>query len=91
MLAQKPQAVYEAAMIDAAQMRAARGLLNWTQKELAERSGASVATIKNVEAAVRDTRGSTLRAIQEAFEAAGVVFMEPGDMRTGGKGVRLKG
>ena len=90
MLAQKPQAVYEAAMIDAAQMRAARGLLNWTQRELAERSGASVATIKNVEAAVRDARGSTLRAIQEAFESAGVVFMEPGDMRTGGKGVRLK-
>lgn len=90
MLARKPQAVYETAMIDAAQMRAARGLLNWTQRELAERSGASVATIKNVEAAVRDTRGSTLRAIQEAFEAAGVVFMEPGDMRTGGKGVRLK-
>lgn len=74
MLAPRPHTVYETAMIDAAQMRAARGLLNWTQRELAERSGASLATIKNVEAAVRDTRVGTLRAIQEAFEAAGVVL-----------------
>lgn len=91
MLAQKPLPVYEAAMIDAAQMRAALGLLDWKQKDLAERSGVSVATIRNVDAGIRDIRSSTLRAIQEAFESAGVVFMEPGDMRTGGKGVRLKG
>lgn len=77
-------------MLDAAQIRAARGLLAWTQKDLSERSGASVATIKNIEGQVRDTRAGTLMAIQGAFEAAGVVFMEPGDMRTGGKGVRLK-
>lgn len=89
MLAHKPQAVYQEAMIDAAQVRAARGLLAWTQKELAERSGASLATIKNFEGGVRDTRTSTLRAIQEAFEVAGVQFVETGDTRPGGKGVRF--
>src|SRR5262245_7801502 len=35
-------------------------------------------------------RASTLEAFQRAFEKAGVVFLEPGDIRDGGEGVRLK-
>ena len=37
-----------------------------------------------------DPRASTLEAFQRAFEKAGVVFLEPGDIRDGGEGVRLK-
>jgi hypothetical protein len=37
-----------------------------------------------------DPRSSTLGALQRAFEKAGVVFLEPGDIRDGGAGVRLK-
>ena len=33
---------------------------------------------------------SMLEAFQRAFEKAGVVFLEPGDIRDGGEGVRLK-
>jgi len=37
-----------------------------------------------------DPRSKTLDAIQRAFEKAGIVFLEPGDLRDGGAGVRLK-
>lgn len=36
-------------MITAAQLRAARGLLDWTRSELAKASGLSAETIKNIE------------------------------------------
>jgi hypothetical protein len=47
-------------------------------------------SIKNIERGVTDPRSSTLDAIQKAFEKAGVVFLEPGDTRDGGPGLRLK-
>jgi hypothetical protein len=37
-----------------------------------------------------DSRGSTLNAIQRAFDRAGVIFLDTGDARNGGPGVRLK-
>jgi hypothetical protein len=37
-----------------------------------------------------DSRGSTLNAIQRAFGRAGVIFLDTGDTRSGGLGVRLK-
>ena len=40
---------------------------------------------------VVDSRGSTLNAIQRAFDRAGVIFLDTGDSRNGGPGVRLKG
>ncbi|MGA7533951.1 MAG: helix-turn-helix transcriptional regulator, partial [Pseudolabrys sp.] len=42
-------------------MRAARGLLGWTQVELAEASGVSEISIKNIERGVTDPRSSTLK------------------------------
>lgn len=90
MLARKPSAVYEVAMIDAAQMRAARAMLGWRMEDLSAKAGVSLASIKNIERGVTDPRASTLRSIQVALESAGIVFLDTGDMRPGGKGVRLK-
>jgi hypothetical protein len=46
--------------------------------------------VKNIERGATDPRSSTLGALQQAFEKAGVIFLEPGDIRDGGAGVRLK-
>ena len=59
----------------AAQVRAARALLNWSQSELAERSGVSRPVIARVETTATDARSSTVRAIVAAFQAAGVSFV----------------
>ncbi|MDZ5448920.1 helix-turn-helix transcriptional regulator [Labrys sp. ZIDIC5] len=83
-------AAYVAAMITPAQIRAARALLGWKQVQLAEASGVSEISIKNIERGATDAKASTLASIQEAFRGAGVVFLEPGDMRQGGAGVRFE-
>ncbi len=82
-------AAYPAAMLTPAQIRAARALLGWKQTDLASASGVSEISVKNIERGVTDARGSTLGKIQAAFEAAGVIFLDPGDTRDGGHGVRL--
>lgn len=75
---------------DMALIRAGRRMLGWTQADLAARAGISVATLKNIERGTSDPQIGTLKAIQAALGSAGIVFLQPGDMRTGGKGVRLK-
>jgi transcriptional regulator with XRE-family HTH domain len=77
-------------MITAAQIRAARMLIGWKQTDLAAKSGVSEISIKNIERGHTDPRSSTLAALQAAFDKAGVVFLEAGDTRDGGPGVRLK-
>ena len=59
------------------QMRAARGALNWSVGDLAERSGVGTATIVRYEAAlgVPATRKGNLEKIKTAFEAAGIEFI----------------
>jgi transcriptional regulator with XRE-family HTH domain len=81
---------YRAKMITRGQIRAARGLLDWAQAELAKAAGLSEVAVKNLERGRTDPRASTLTAIQEAFDRAGLVFLDPGDTRNGGSGVRLK-
>lgn len=74
-------------MIDAAQMRAARALLGWSQGELAERSGVSLPTIKRMESiGPGRSSGDTIAAVQKALEAGGVVFIPANG---GGAGVRM--
>jgi transcriptional regulator with XRE-family HTH domain len=76
-------------MIDAAQIRAARGLLNIGQTDLASAASVHVATIRRLEAAT-GVKGAaeTVWKIQKALEAAGVEFIpEEGGS---GAGVRLK-
>lgn len=77
-------------VITPAQIRAARSLVGWSQKELAGHCGLSEIAIKNIERGRSDPRSSTLAAIIKAFDEAGVVFLQAGDMRGGGAGVRLK-
>jgi DNA-binding XRE family transcriptional regulator len=71
----------------ARQCRAARALLDWSQKQLAERSGVARKTIADHEAATRQLRYRTRVDITEAFERSGVEFIWSGG--SGGEGVRL--
>jgi predicted transcriptional regulator len=68
-------------MITPAQIRAARGLLDWTQPDLADRAGLSKNSLIKIERGTSDPKASTLLAIQRALEEAGVQFThgdEPG-------------
>ena len=73
-------------MISSAQIRAARGLLKWTQATLAHRAAISIVTLNMIESDRVDPRASTLRSIEAALEKAGVDFI--GSEREG-LGVRL--
>jgi transcriptional regulator with XRE-family HTH domain len=90
MLAQDHAADYAKDVITAAQIRAARALIGWKQTDLAAAAGVSEIAIKNIERGSSDPRASTLAAIQGAFDRAGVVFLDVGDVRNGGPGIRLK-
>jgi transcriptional regulator with XRE-family HTH domain len=79
-------------LLTAGQIRAARGLLNWSQQQLAEATKLSVQTIKRMEGA-RGPSGSTeanVEAVRRALEGAGVIFLDPKSSKDGGAGVRLK-
>jgi transcriptional regulator with XRE-family HTH domain len=76
-------------MISIEQIRAARGLLGWSQTQLAEAAGRSLPTIKRLER--EDNDGPTVsddvrQAVQKALEKAGVEFIPENG---GGAGVRL--
>jgi len=61
--------------ITPAQCRAARGLLAWSQDELAEHSKVSKRTIWRFEVGDVRPHERTLRDVIEAFEAGGIVFL----------------
>jgi transcriptional regulator with XRE-family HTH domain len=67
------------------QSRAARGLLDWSQAQLASQSNLSESTVRDFEKGRRIPSVNNLAAIQKALEAAGVEFTN-GDQ----PGVRLK-
>jgi transcriptional regulator with XRE-family HTH domain len=64
--------------------------LGWGQAELARRSGVAEVTLKNIERGSSDPRASTLDNIQKAFDEVGVMFLDVGDTRGDGEGVRFK-
>ncbi len=78
---------YRRPMISAAQIRAARGLLKWTQAALAAKSGLSVVTLNMIESETVQPRRGSLAAIQGALEAGGVEFIGMGG---GAAGVRFR-
>lgn len=75
--------------ISASQCRAARALLDWSQDDLASRSNVGRATLANFEKEKSVPYDRTLRDIQAALEAAGITFINTGDVAEG-PGVTLR-
>jgi transcriptional regulator with XRE-family HTH domain len=71
--------------VTSAQIRAARGLLDWTVRDLAERAGVPRNTLSNIETGAYAGAPETLAAIRRVLERAGVEFTN-GDA----PGVRLR-
>jgi transcriptional regulator with XRE-family HTH domain len=69
----------------AAQCRAARALLKWSQDKLAEASKVGAATVRDFERGARTPHHHILADIRSALESAGVEFTN-GDQ----PGVRLR-
>jgi hypothetical protein len=76
-----------AVTISGAQVRAARGLLGWTVRDLARRAIVSIANVQTIQESQRLPSDVTakLAALQETFEAVGIEFTD-GDA----PGVRLR-
>lgn len=75
------------------QLRAARALLRWEQKDLASASGVSLPSIKRIETKPGRIAAfhSTLTGLRSALELAGIEFLEDGQAAgCGGAGVRLR-
>ncbi len=64
--------------ITTGQIRGARGILNWSQADLAERTGISATSIGSIENGVSTPRANTVSTIQKAFESAGIEFIDGG-------------
>ncbi len=80
-------------MITSAQMRAARALLGWDQRQLAEAAGLSLPTIQRMEASDGQVRGNvgSLMKVVDALEHAGMELVGEGAASPmGGRGVRLR-
>lgn len=73
-------------MITPAQSRAARGLIEWSQVELALRAELAESTIRSFEKGRRTLTMKNIAGVRRALEAAGVQFI---DGNGGGPGVRL--
>lgn len=68
------------------QLRAARALIDWTREDLANASGITVRTLARIESSQTIPRKSTLEALAEALESAGIEFIPENGS---GPGVRL--
>lgn len=69
--------------ITTAQIRGARGILDWSQSDLSQRTGISATSIGSIENNQSTPRASTLDTIRKAFENGGIEFI-------GTDGVRLR-
>jgi transcriptional regulator with XRE-family HTH domain len=80
-------------MLTAAQIKAARALLDWSQPQLAEAAKLSLPTISRMEGALGPGRSTAanVEAVRRALEQGGVVFLGDGEpAHGGGPGVRLR-
>ena len=80
-------------MITGPQMRAARALLGYDQRALAQRCGLSLPTIQRMEASDGVVRGNvdSLMKLVDALAAEGIELIGEGaTSAAGGRGVRLR-
>jgi transcriptional regulator with XRE-family HTH domain len=68
-------------MITTAQIRGARGILNWSQGDLSDRTDISATSIGSIENGLTQPRESTLSIIQKSFEDAGIEFLSNDGIR----------
>src|SRR5260370_41388500 len=75
--------------ITSEQVRAARALLRWEQRDLAEASGVSLPSVKRLETqpGLLAAQERTIMELRKALEKAGVEFITKNG---GGPGVRLR-
>jgi transcriptional regulator with XRE-family HTH domain len=76
-------------VVTPAQLRAARGLLNWSVSELCERTGLAMNTVRKAENAAQynSVYRPNAELLRSILEEAGVVFIDADEM---GAGVRLR-
>ena len=72
-------------MITSAQIRAARALLDWSRKDLADHSGVSFASMMRLESfdGIPSSNVRTLEAVKKAFEEAGIEFIGTPESQAG--------
>ena len=72
-------------IVTGSQLRAARGALNWSVRQLSEASGVGTTTIVRYEAVegVPPNRSGNLAKVVSALEAAGIEFTGTPDHRPG--------
>ncbi len=76
-------------MLSIEQCRGARGVLGWTQQNLADASGLSKTAINNFEKGHSDIKTESLRAIRMAFESAEIEFLNQDGIRKKSEDVRI--
>ena len=76
--------------LTAAQCRAARALLSWSQDKLADASRVGISTVGDFERDKRRPCDHLLRDIRSSLESAGIEFIAENGGGPGGLGVRLR-
>jgi transcriptional regulator with XRE-family HTH domain len=76
--------------ISSRQIRAARGLLNLSQKQLAERAGLSVNSLNNIEREVGSPRVDSMTSIRDALTREGIEFLERDGVRLAGERLEIE-
>jgi transcriptional regulator with XRE-family HTH domain len=75
--------------IEAAQIRAGRALIGWSQAELANAAGLAPATVELLETSGDNVSTEAVGKLRAALEAGGVAFVPEGG--GSGAGVRFRG
>ena len=78
-------------LITSDQIRAARALKNWSQTDLASRTGLAVPTIANIELGKQSPGRNTIEKIMDAFSIDGIEFTQNGVMKRTDSVISLSG